>query len=88
MSINAHTQNDALRWHLAHNHYPPVPDPESWVPTCREAIRVAQLAQDTETWTLLGGTIECPTNRRCTVSQIMDGLRLEDFLSDRREYCR
>lgn len=64
---------DTLRWHLQHNHYPPVH--LDFLPPVKEAIERAN-ADDWES------EITLPNGRILTVHQIVTGLHLDAFLGE------
>ena len=64
-------QDTALRWHLQHNHFPPVN--LVFLDTAKEAISLANQRD----WDV---QLTMPNNRRLTVSAIVQGLHLDSFL--------
>jgi hypothetical protein len=67
----------ALRWHLQHNHYPPVP--ASMVSVCRRAIKAAK-AGDTERRLRLPKGVTWKGERTAPVWAVIEGHHLEAFL--------
>jgi hypothetical protein len=75
--------DDALQYHLASNHYPPVSS--SFIPVAKQAIALANDAnflQEEEIWKQ---TIDMPNGKSLTVSEIIEGLHLEWFLEQNNE---
>jgi hypothetical protein len=82
--------DNALRWHLTGNHYPPIPT--SMIPVCKAAIDAAQEYQYTEDPALLSQELELPEgvlfkgNRTSApVSSIMEAHHLWDFVKSLEE---
>lgn len=70
------SQDQALRWHLQYNHYPPVS--EVFTPVAKEAIDKA----NEKDW---DSVIEMPDGVSKTAAQIIEGLHLESFLDEEVE---
>jgi hypothetical protein len=66
----------ALEQHLQYNHYPPVPT--VFIPSCKKAI---ELAND-EKW---DEELALPNGKTLTVTQIIEGLHLEWFVTFQEE---
>lgn len=66
-------QDQALRWHLQSNHYPPIN--EVFIPVAKEAIEKG----NQEDWDYV---IKMPNGVSKTVAQIIEGLHLESFLDE------
>tara|TARA_R100000458_G_scaffold55570_1_gene59641 strand:- start:118 stop:357 length:240 start_codon:yes stop_codon:yes gene_type:complete len=65
--------DEALRWHLAYNHYPPVN--AVFVDCCKQAINFGK----TEQWDRL---IELPNGKLLTAAGVIDGLHLGEWLQE------
>lgn len=67
------SQDQALRWHLQYNHYPPIS--LDFIPTAKKAIKKANQEE-------CGYIIKMPNGRILPVSEIIEGLHLESFLDE------
>lgn len=70
--IDAAGRNEALAWHLQHNHFPPVS--LAFLPVAEQAIA----AFDNEDPTLV---LTLPNGRKLTAGRVVEGLHLTAFLS-------
>lgn len=70
------SQDQALRWHLQYNHYPPVN--EVFIPVAKEAIDRG----NQEDWDCI---IKMPNGHELAVVQIIEGLHLESFLEGQED---
>lgn len=70
------SRNQALRWHLQSNHYPPIH--EIFIPIAEEAIERANAGE----WEK---EIEMPNGKTLTVGEIVEGLHLDSFLDVEEE---
>lgn len=67
------SQDQALRWHLQYNHYPPIN--EVFIPVSKEAIGKG----NEEDWDYV---IKMPNGVSLSVVEIIKGLHLESFLDE------
>ena len=67
----------ALEWHLAHNHYPPVP--AEMVEPCLEAIALIQ-TEDEDAIVVLPRGITYRGDAEMTASELVNALHLTDFV--------
>jgi hypothetical protein len=74
--VNHATFDEALLWHLQHNHYPPVHS--VFVPVAKEAIALCADG-------LYGERIEMPNGKVLTAASIMEQLHLGAFLGIEEE---
>ena len=72
----------ALRWHLSHNHYPPVPD--SMVAVCKRAIRYANQGR-WNTQVTLPVAVSFRGARTAPVREVVSQHHLEAFLAPESE---
>lgn len=74
VELRAHLPEDlALAYHLAINHFPPVP--LIFLPVVREALRLAREGD-------YATKLELPTGDRLSVRAIVDELHLEAFVEE------
>jgi hypothetical protein len=74
-------EETALRWHLQHNHYPPISD--VFIPICQQVIGIAADAFLTEDGDLWAEEIELPNGKMMRVDKIYDDLHLDTFVQAR-----
>ena len=67
------SQEQALRWHLQYNHYPPID--EVFIPIAEQAIELANVGD----WEV---ELELPNGLEKAVSFIVEGMHLESFLDE------
>lgn len=71
--------DQALRWHLRSNHYPPLP--MDLLPVAKKAIEIANEAIATEDEDLWQTLIYVPTaDKKLSISRIIEGMHLDSFL--------
>jgi len=74
--LNQTSEEKALRWHLTGNFFPPIhPD---FIEPAQQAINMVREDKGEE-------IIEMPNGISKTAWQIVEGLRLEDFLNNEEE---
>jgi len=69
---------DGLRWHLGHNHYPPVST--DFIPAAKEAI----VRANDDDW---ASEITLPNGRTATVEEVVNTLHLDAFLGPEAQDC-
>ena len=74
--LNQTSEEKALRWHLTGNFFPPIHI--DFMEPAREAIKLVREDKGEE-------IIEMPNGISKTAWQIVEGLRLEDFLNNEEE---
>jgi hypothetical protein len=71
--------DEALRYQLECNHYPPVH--RSFIPSAKKAIAICQQGIDEDNPKLYQTLIEMPNGRTLTAEAIVSGLHLDYFLT-------
>lgn len=67
------SEEQALAWHLQHNHYPPIS--LIYLTVVREALEYARAGDFTS-------EVQLPSGRSVQVSKIVEGCHLDAFLDD------
>ena len=73
-----------LIYQLQNNHYPPIS--LDFLPAAKKAIKYAQSAIDNAEPELWNKVIKLPNGKKLTVSTIIEGMHLSDFLICNEDY--
>lgn len=80
MGHHADSLDQALRWHLQSNHFPPLS--LDLLPVAKKAIEIGNEAIALDEPTLWDLTIYVPTaGKKLSVSRIIEGMHLDSFLN-------
>ena len=75
-------ENTALAWHLAHNHYPPIP--AEMIPVCKKAIKAGNQGKFDKKIKLPEGVEHRTHGKSVPAQAILEHAHLWDFL-ERKE---
>ena len=75
--------DEALRYQLECNHYPPVH--RSFIPIAKKAIKICQQGLDEDNSSLYNKRIKMPNGLTKTAAEIVEGLHLHSFLRQAAE---
>lgn len=74
------SEDEVLRWHLQHNHFPSVS--AAFLPVAKVALGAARVAIANDNAGLWESRLTLPNGQKKTVAEIISGLHLEAFLEE------